>query len=93
MFIVLETLRIIRLSLSGIIKILSYFQVKKTAVSIMSKKDHNKIINNMISDGKQQRKYKETDDNILKVLKSSQSFLYQHFKNLPHFRQLLPSSH
>ena len=47
----------------------------------------------MTSDGKQQRKYKETDDNISKVLKSSESFLYQHFKNLPHFRQLLPSSH
>ena len=47
----------------------------------------------MINDGIQQGKYKETDDNILKELESFQPFLYRHFKNSPHYTQMLPSSH
>ena len=42
----------------------------------MNKKDYNRKI-----DGIQQGKYEEIDDNILKELKSLQSFLYQHFKD------------
>ena len=34
----------------------------------------------MIHERRQQGKYKETDDNILKELESFQSFLYRHFK-------------
>ena len=49
----------------------------------------------MINGGIQQGIYKETDDNIVKELESFQSFLYRHFKNskIPHYRQMLPSSH
>ena len=43
----------------------------------------------MINEGIQQGKYKETDDNILKELESFQSFLYRHFKNSPHYRQVI----
>ena len=66
---------------------------KDSSMVIMNKKDYNKKIDNMINDGIQQVKYKETDDNILKELESFQSFLYRHLKNSPHYRQMLPSSH
>ena len=59
----------------------------------MNKKNFNKKISDMINDGIQKGKYKEIDDNILKKLKSFQSSIYQHFKNSPHYRQILPSSH
>ena len=66
---------------------------KDSSIAIMDKKDYNKKIDEIINDGIQQGKHKETDDNILKELESFQSFLYRHFKNSPHYRQMLPSSH
>ena len=66
---------------------------KDSSIAIMNKKDYNKKIDEIINDGIQQGKQKETDDNILKELESFQSFLYRHFKNSPHYRQMLPSSH
>ena len=56
-------------------------------------KDYNKKIDNMINEGIQQGKWKETYDNILKELESFQSLLYWHFKYSPHYRKMLPSSH
>ena len=58
---------------------------------VKNKKDYNRKIDGMINEGIQQGRYEETDDNISKVLESFQSFLYQHFKNSPHYRQMLPS--
>ena len=66
---------------------------KNSSIVIMNKKDYNRKIDDMINEGIQQRQYKETDGNILKELESFQSFLYQHFKNSPHYRQMLVSSH
>ena len=66
---------------------------KDSSIAIMNKKDYNKKIDEIINDGIQRGKHKETDDNILKELESFQSFLYRHFKNSPHYRQMLPSSH
>ena len=57
----------------------------------MNKKYYNRKIDDMINERIQQGKYKETDGNILKELESFQSFLYRHFKNSPHYRQMLPS--
>ena len=34
----------------------------------MNKKDYNRKTDDMINEGRQQRKYRETDDNILKEL-------------------------
>ena len=59
----------------------------------MNKKDYKGKIDDMINEGIQQGKYKETDGSILKELESFQSFLYKNFKNSLHYRQLLPSSH
>ena len=39
-----------------------------------------------------QKKYEETEDNILKELESSQSFLYRHIKDTPYYKHMLPSS-
>ena len=66
---------------------------KDSSIVIMNEKDYNRKIDDMINEGIQQGKYKETDDNILIELESFQSFLYRHFKNSPHYRQMLPSSH
>ena len=38
-------------------------------------------------------KFEETEDNILKELKSFQSFLYRHLKDAPYYEQILPSFH
>ena len=65
---------------------------KDSSIAIRNKKDYNKKIDEIINDGIQRGKHKETDDNILKELESFQSFLYRHFKNSPHYRQMLPSS-
>ena len=59
----------------------------------MNKKDYNRKTDDMINEGRQQGKYRETYDNILKELESFQSFLYENFKNSYHYRQMLPSSH
>ena len=59
---------------------------KDSSIVIMNRKDYSKKIDDMINDGMQQRKYKGTDDNILKELESFQSFFYRHFKNSLHFR-------
>ena len=66
---------------------------KNSSIVIMNKKDYNRKIDDMINEGIQQKQYKETDGNILKELESFQSFLYRHFKNSPHYRQMLASSH
>ena len=66
---------------------------KDSSIVIMNKKDYTKKTDNVINGGIQEGKYKETDDNISKELESFQSFLYWHFKNSPHYRQMLPSSH
>ena len=39
---------------------------KDSSIAIMNKKDYNKKIDEIINDGIQQGKQKETDDNILK---------------------------
>ena len=41
---------------------------KDSSIVIMNKKDYNRRIDYMITEGIQQEKYKETDDNILKEL-------------------------
>ena len=64
MFIVLKTPCTIRLSLSD--NILS--GSKGSSIVIINKKDYNRKIDDMINEGIQQGKYKETDDNILKEL-------------------------
>ena len=66
---------------------------KNSSIVIMNKKDYNRKIDDMINEGIQQKKYQEAVGNILKELESFQSFLYQHFKNSPHYRQMLASSH
>ena len=66
---------------------------KDSSIVIMNKKDYKRKIDDMMNEGIQQEKYKETDGNILKEVESFQSFLYKNFKNSPHYRQLLPSSH
>ena len=59
----------------------------------MNKKDYNKKVEEMINEGIEQGKYEETEDNILKELESFQSFVYCHFKDVPYYKQMLPSSH
>ena len=66
---------------------------KNSSIVIMNKKDYNRKIDDMINEGIQQKKYQETVGNMLKDLESFQSFLYQYFKNSPHYRQMLASSH
>ena len=41
---------------------------KDSSKVIMNKKDHNRKTDDMINEGRQQGKYRETDDNILKEL-------------------------
>ena len=61
---------------SRVTKILSYFQVKKDgSMVIMEKMVYDKKVEEMTNKGTEQRKYKETDDNIFKELKPIQSFL------------------
>ena len=64
MLIVLKTPCTIILSLSD--NILS--GNKGSSIVIINKKDFNRKIDDMINEGIQQGKYKETDDNILKEL-------------------------
>ena len=53
---------------------------KDNSIVIMNKKDYNMKIDDTIIEG-------------IKELESFQSLLYQHFKNSPHYRKMLPSSH
>ena len=46
----------------------------------------------MTNEGIEQGKYEEIEDNILKELESFKSFLYRHFKDVPYYKQMLPSS-
>ena len=63
------------------------------SIVIMNKKYYKSKIDNMINEGIQQKKFKETDDNVLKELQLFQSFFCQYFKNSSHYGQMLPSSH
>ena len=47
----------------------------------------------MKNEGMKQGECEKTEDNILKKLESFQSFLYRHFKDIPYYKQMLPSSH
>ena len=47
----------------------------------MNKINYEEKVEEMINEGIEQRKYEETEDNILKKLESLQSFLYRHFKD------------
>ena len=51
------------------------------------------MIKKVEDEGKEQGKYEETEDNILKELESFQSFLYSHFKDTPYYKQMLALSH
>ena len=66
---------------------------KDSSIVIMNKIDYDKKVEEMINEGIEQGKYKETEDNILKELESFPSFLYRHFKDTPYCKQMLPSSH
>ena len=66
---------------------------KDNSIVIMNKKDYNKKVEERINEGIEQGKYEETEDNVLKDLESLQSFLYRHFKDVPYYKQMLPSSH
>ena len=50
----------------------------------MNKIDYDKKVEEMINEGIERGKYKETEDNILKELKYFQSFLYHYFKDTPY---------
>ena len=47
----------------------------------------------MLQQGISEGKYVKTEDNILKELKSFQSFIYRHFKKLTFYKDMMPSSH
>ena len=66
---------------------------KDSSVIILNKADYREKINTMLAEGIEQGKYVRTEDNILKELKSFQSYLYRHFKNLPQYEKIRPSKH
>ena len=66
MSIVLKTPFTIKLGLSE--KMCHISDDKDSSKVIMNKKDYNRKTDDMINEGRQQRKYRETDDNILKEL-------------------------
>ena len=47
----------------------------------------------MLQQGISEGKYVKTEDNILKELKSFQSFIYRHFKKSTLYKDMMPSSH
>ena len=47
----------------------------------------------MLQQGISEGKYVKTEDNILKELKSFQSFIYRHFKKSAFYKDMMPSSH
>ena len=47
----------------------------------------------MLQQGISEGKYVKTEDNILKELKSCQSFIYRHFKKSTFYNDMIPSSH
>lgn len=59
----------------------------------MNKINYEEKVEEMINEGIEQRKYEETEDNILKKLESLQSFLYRRFKDTLYYKQMLPSWH
>ena len=65
---------------------------KDSSVIIMDKSDYRDKVSGMINVGIQQGKYIRTSDNILKELRSFQSVRYRHFKNLPNYEKMRPST-
>ena len=65
---------------------------KDSSLIIMSRSDYTKQVESMLQQGISEGKYVKTEDNILKELKSFQSFIYRHFKKSA-FYDMIPSSH
>ena len=53
---------------------------KDSSVIIMNRSDYTKKVESMLHQGISEGKYIKTEDNILKELKSFQSFIHHHFK-------------
>ena len=66
---------------------------KDSSVIIMNRSDYTKKVESMLQQGISEGKYVKTEDNILKELKSFQSFIYRHFKKLTFYKDMMPSSH
>ena len=66
---------------------------KDSSVIIVNRSDYTKKVESMLQQGISEGKYVKTEDNILKELKSFQSFIYRHFKKLTFYKDMMPSSH
>ena len=66
---------------------------KDSSVIIMNRSDYTKKVELMLQQGISEGKYIKTEDDILKELKSFQSFIYRHFKKSAFYRDMMPSSH
>ena len=65
----------------------------KDSSAIMNRSDYSKKVESMLQQGISEGKYVRTEDNILKELKSFQSFIYRHFKKSKFYNDMMPSSH
>ena len=66
---------------------------KDSSVIIMNRLDYTKKVKSMLQQGISEGKYVTIEDNILKELKSFQSFIYSHFKKSTFYKDMMPSSH
>ena len=66
---------------------------KDSSVIIMNRSDYTKKVELMSQKDISEGKYAKTEGNILKELKSFQSFIYHHFKKSTFYKDMMPSSH
>ena len=59
----------------------------------MNRSDYTKNVESMLPQGILEGKYVKTEDDILKELKSFQSFIYRHFKTSKFYNDMMPPCH
>ena len=64
---------------------------KDSCVIIMNRLDYTKKVESMLQKGILKGKYVKTEGNILKEVKSFQSFIYRHFKTTKVYNDMMPS--
>ena len=65
---------------------------KESCVVLIDKTDYQGQLQKMVDDGIKNGIYNVAEDNTLKDLKRSKSFLYRHFRKCEHFEEMLPKS-
>ena len=59
----------------------------------MNRSDYTKKVESILQEGILEGKYVKIENDIIKELKSFQSFIYQRFKKLKFCNGMMPSSH